>query len=70
MIKIFELIGTITGIVGSFLVAFKMGQFGYPFFLISSICLLISAVKLKQRNFIALQGVFLSANIVGAFNYV
>ena len=70
MIKIIETIGTIAGIVGAFLVATKFGQYGYPFFLISSVCLLISAMKLRQRNFIALQGVFLSANIVGFFNYV
>ena len=70
MIKIIETIGTIAGIVGAFLVATNFGQYGYPFFLISSVCLLISAMKLRQRNFIALQGVFLSANIVGFFNYV
>lgn len=70
MIKIIETIGTVAGIIGAFLVATKFGQYGYPFFLISSVCLLISAVKLGQRNFIALQGVFLSANIVGFFNYV
>jgi hypothetical protein len=70
MIKAFETIGTIAGIIGAFLVATKLGQYGYPFFFLSSVCLLTSAIKLKQRNFIALQGVFLSANIVGLFNYV
>ena len=70
MIKVFETIGTIAGIIGAFLVAAKFGQYGYPFFFISSVCLLMSAIKLKQRNFIALQGVFLTANIVGLFNYV
>jgi hypothetical protein len=69
MSKIFEIIGTISGIMGAFLVAFKLGNYGYPFFLISSICLLISAIRFNQKNFIALQGVFLSANIVGFFNY-
>jgi hypothetical protein len=70
MIKVFETIGTIAGIIGAFLVATKFGQYGYPFFFLSSVCLLTSAIKLKQRNFIALQGVFLTANIVGLFNYV
>jgi hypothetical protein len=70
MIKYFETIGTYAGIIGAFLVAVKLAQFGYPFFLVSSICLLTSAIKLKQPNFIKLQGVFLAANIIGAFNYV
>lgn len=70
MTKFFETFGTICGIIGAFLVAFKLGQLGYPFFFISSMCLLYSAIRLGQRNYIALQGVFLSANIVGLFNYV
>lgn len=70
MSKALETLGTITGIIGAFLVATKFGQYGYPFFLVSSIALLISAIKFNQRNFIALQSVFLLANIIGAFNYV
>jgi nicotinamide riboside transporter PnuC len=70
MNKILETIGTIAGIIGAFLVATKFGQYGYPFLLISSVCLLYSAIRFNQRNFLALQGVFLSANIIGLFNYV
>lgn len=70
MIKFAETLGTICGIIGAFLVAFKLGQYGYPFFFVSSLALTYSAIKLRQRNFIALQGVFLTANIVGLFNYV
>lgn len=70
MTKTFETLGTIAGIIGAFLVATKFAQYGYPFFLVSSLALLISAVQQKQKNFIALQGVFLLANIIGAFNYV
>lgn len=70
MIKFAETLGTIAGIIGAFLVAFKMGNIGYPFFFVSSMCLTYSAIKLRQRNFIMLQGVFLTANIVGLFNYV
>lgn len=70
MTKFLETLGTVSGIIGAFLVAFKLGNYGYPFFLVSSICLLYSAIKLNQRNFIALQGVFLSANVIGFFNYV
>jgi hypothetical protein len=70
MLKFFETLGTVCGILGAFLVAMKYGNVGYPFFFVSSISLLISAIGLRQRNFIALQGVFLLANIVGLFNYV
>lgn len=68
--KAIETLGTICGIIGAFLVAMKFGQFGYPFFFVSSLCLLTSAIKFKQKNFIALQGVFFSANVIGLFNYV
>ena len=70
MIKALETIGTICGIIGAFLVAFKMGNYGYPFFFVSSFCLMVSAIMLKQRNFIALQGVFFVANVIGLFNYL
>jgi hypothetical protein len=63
-------VGTICGIIGAFLVAMKFGALGYPFFFVSSFCLLVSAVAQKQRNFIALQGVFFVANVIGLFNYV
>jgi hypothetical protein len=69
-IKMLESIGTASGIVGAFLVAMKLGGYGYPFFFVSSFCLLGSALALKQRNFIALQGVFFVANVIGLFNYV
>jgi len=70
MTKVFETLGTIAGIIGAFLVAFKFAQYGYPFFFLSSVCLLISAIRLKQKNYIALQGVFFLANVVGLVNYV
>lgn len=68
--KLLELIGTICGIVGAFLVALKFGAIGYPFFFLSSLALLITAWYNRQRNFIALQGVFFSANVIGLFNYM
>ena len=70
MIKALETIGTICGIIGAFLVALKMGAYGYPFFFVSSFCLMTSAIALGQRNFIALQGVFFVANVIGLFNYL
>ena len=70
MTKILETLGTICGIIGAFLVALKMGNVGYPFFFVSSACLLASAIMLRQRNFVALQGVFFAANILGLVNYL
>jgi hypothetical protein len=70
IIKTLELIGTVCGIIGAFLVALKMGEYGYPFFFVSSFCLMTSAIALRQRNFIALQGVFFVANVIGLFNYL
>lgn len=69
-IKITETLGTACGIIGAFLVAFKFGQFGYPFFFVSSLCLLASAWYNRQKNFIALQGVFFAANVAGLVNYL
>ena len=69
-LKFIETIGTACGIIGAFLVAFKLGNYGYPFFLLSSACLLFSAIMYRQRNFIALQGVYFGANVIGFFNYV
>lgn len=70
MTKILETIGTLTGIIGAFLVALKFAGIGYPFFFISSFCLMISAFRQKQKNYIALQTVFFLANVIGLINYV
>ena len=70
MLKFLETLGTLCGIIGAFLVAMKYGNWGYPFFFISSLCLMVSAIGFKQRNFIALQGVFFLANVIGLFNYL
>jgi hypothetical protein len=68
--KHIETIGTLAGIAGAFLVACKLGHIGYPFFFVSSMALLGSAVAQKQRNFVALQGTFFAANVIGLFNYL
>lgn len=69
MNKLLELIGTVSGIIGALLVASKMGAYGYPLFLCSSLCLLVAAVGQRQRNFIALQGVYFATNLIGFYNY-
>ena len=68
--KHLETLGTLAGIVGAFLVAVKLGNLGYPFFFVSSLCLMISAIAQKQKNFIALQSTFFVANVIGLFNYL
>ena len=70
IINIIETLGTVCGIIGAFLVASKYGQYGYPFFFVSSLALLTSAWYNKQKNFIALQGVFFAANVLGLVNYL
>lgn len=68
--NILETLGTVCGIVGAFLVALKYGHIGYPFFFVSSLALMVSAIKKKQSNFIALQGTFFAANLIGLVNYL
>jgi hypothetical protein len=71
LIPFIETLGTACGIIGAFLVALKYGQYGYPFFFVSSLALLTSAwYNNKQKNFIALQGVFFAANVLGLINYL
>lgn len=69
MLKFLETLGTYAGICGAVLVATKYPEWGYPFFLLSSVCLLSSAIGLKQPNYIKLQAAFLSVNLIGLFNY-
>ena len=68
--KALETFGTACGIIGAFLVACKLGAYGYPFFLASSTTMLYTAIMQRHRNYIALQGTYFAANIVGLFNYV
>jgi len=70
MIKIIEGFGVFCGITGSFLVARGMLSIGFCLFLVSSICLVYSAVKQKNWNLTLLQGAFLFSNILGVSNYV
>jgi hypothetical protein len=70
MYKKIETLGTLSGIIGAFLVAGKYPDIGYPFFFMSSMLLLTSSIAQKQTNYIALQGVFLLANIYGLINYL
>jgi nicotinamide riboside transporter PnuC len=68
--KLIELIGTVSGIIGAFLVALGLGAYGYPVFITSSFCLTISAYAQKNWNLLALQSVFVCANILGIYTYL
>ena len=67
--KYVEFFGVICGVIGSFLVANGLMQFGYPVFLTSSACLLYTATRQKNKNLMLLQFVFLCANINGLINF-
>ena len=68
--KHIELIGTVSGIIGAFMVALGMGAFGYPVFITSSFCLSVSAYCQKNWNLFSLQMVFVCANMVGIYTYI
>jgi hypothetical protein len=70
LIKVVEFVGVFSGILGSFLVARGYLSFGFCLFLVSSICLLCSAIKQKNWNLTLLQSAFLFSNILGVSNYV
>jgi hypothetical protein len=69
-LKVIEFFGVLCGISGSFLVARGVLAIGFCLFLVSSICLLISAVHQKNWNLTTLQGTFLVSNVLGVSNYV
>jgi hypothetical protein len=65
-----ELIGVISGIIGSFAVANAIPTIGYPLFTLSSILLVFTAFKQNNFNLVMLQGVFLLANINGLITFL
>jgi len=70
LIKVIEFVGVFSGILGSFLVARGFLAVGFCLFLVSSMCLLYSAVKQKNWNLTLLQSAFLFSNVLGVSNYV
>ena len=70
MVKVIEFIGVFAGITGSFLVARGFLAVGFCLFLVSSLCLVYSAVKQKNWNLTLLQSAFLFSNVLGVSNYV
>jgi hypothetical protein len=62
--------GTVTSIIGSFLVAGKMPEIGYIFFTLGSMSWLFVGVMTKDQALTTLNLVFFIANIFGIINYV
>lgn len=67
MIKWF---GTITSIIGAFMVASQIILLGYCFFILGSLSWLYIGYKTKDNAMITLNGVFFLANILGFYNAI
>lgn len=62
-------IGTITQIIGAFLVASGIFFAGYVFFAIGACCWLIFAKRTDNKALMLLETVFLSSNFLGLYNF-
>lgn len=65
MINKIQWLGTITSIIGSFIIAFGFMLAGYSFFLVGSISWLVVGFKQHNRPLIVLNGTFFLANVIG-----
>jgi hypothetical protein len=67
MIKTLSWLGTVASILGAFLMAFGMVQYGYIAFSIGSVSCLYVAITKKDMPLITLNGTFFIANIIGLY---
>lgn len=63
-------LGTISSIIGAFVVALHIFFFGYVCFLIGSISWLIVGISRKDNSLITLNGVFFIANLIGLYKAI
>ena len=63
-------LGTISSVIGSFLVAFQIYILGYSLFIIGSISWLFIGLTKKDKSLSVLNGFFLCANLVGVSKWV
>jgi NADH:ubiquinone oxidoreductase subunit 5 (subunit L)/multisubunit Na+/H+ antiporter MnhA subunit len=68
MINKISWIGTLTSIIGAFVVASKLFLLGYCFFIIGSLSWLLVGFYRKDKSLITLNGTFFLANILGLYN--
>ena len=65
MLNKIQWLGTITSIIGSFIIAFGFMLVGYSFFLIGSISWLVVGIKQRNKPLVTLNFTFFLANIIG-----
>jgi hypothetical protein len=68
MINKISWLGTLSSIIGAFLVASKIIFVGYLAFIIGSLSWLIVGFVRKDKSLITLNGTFFLANILGIYN--
>jgi hypothetical protein len=68
MINKISWLGTLSSIIGAFIVASKLFFLGYCFFIIGSLSWLLVGYYRKDKSLIVLNGTFFLANILGLFN--
>jgi uncharacterized membrane protein len=68
MTKFISWLGTLTSIIGSFLVALHYFQFGYVCFIIGSASWLFVGYTRKDSALITMNLIFFLANILGLYN--
>ena len=69
--KKLEIIGSVTGVLGAFLLALNVTASGYGFylFLVSSISLAVFAYKEKLNFLLAMEIVFTAVNLLGVIRW-
>lgn len=68
MINKISWIGTLSSIIGAFIVASQLFFLGYCFFIIGSLSWLMVGYYRKDKSLIVLNGTFFLANILGLYN--
>lgn len=68
MINKISWIGTLSSIIGAFIVASKLFLLGYCFFIVGSLSWLLVGYYRKDKSLIVLNGTFFLANILGLYN--
>lgn len=66
--KALEWFGTVTSVIGSFLVSFHFFFLGYCFFLAGGLSWLCVGAINKNRPLMVLNGFFAAANVIGLYN--
>lgn len=65
MLNKIEWLGTVSSIIGAFIVAFGFMLAGYSFFMVGSVSWLYVGIKQQNRPLITLNFTFFLANVIG-----